>query len=275
MKILFEAKTNILLYRRENNAYLIDSGNDKNLILDVLDYIKKNNLNLNYVINTHCHSDHTFYNYYLEERTDCLVSSTKTENIFIENSFINLDILFGNILKNNNYLSFKSVKTVSLPNIENLEYINLEGHSYDMIGILIEDKYFFVADSIFSLKELSYFPFIYDVSKFLKSLDIILNYKDKIIISSHHGILDNVEKNYLINKEYIAKTTSIIKSLIKNKISFDELFLLFLDYRGLKTNETTYFLYRSTFKSFLIYMIEEKLIKYEINDNKFYLVNFD
>lgn len=273
--ILFESKTNVLLYINKNNAYLIDSGNDINLCDEILDYLDKNNLTLKYIINTHSHSDHIKCNNYLKNKTNCLITSSDKERVLIENSDINLNIISnGNIslIKENDYLNFKETKTKKLPNIDNISYIKLDGHSYDMLGILIEDKYFFIADSLFSLKELNYFPFIYDVSKFLKTLDKILNYKDKIIISSHSGIIDAIQELCYQNKKYVIKTIGIIRSLIKDKIDLEELFLKFLNYRNLKTNKTTYFLYKNTFKSFINYMIEEKIINYEIIGNKFYLL---
>ena len=273
--IMFESKTNVILYKNANKAYLIDSGNNEKILKEILIYLEENHLTLSHIINTHCHADHTFFNSYLQNKTNCKISSSIKENIFIENSAYNLDILFGgnsNFLKSNHRLYYTDTKTVNLPSLENISYISLAGHSYDMIGILLENKYFFIGDAIFSLKELNYFPFIYDVSKFMNTLDKLLKYKDKIIISSHIGIIDNLEEMIMLNKRYVEDTIKIILSLFIDKIDFESLFIKYLDYRNLKANETTYFLYKSTFKSFINYMINKNILTYEIELNKIYLI---
>ena len=273
--IMFESKTNVILYKNGNKAYLIDSGNDEKVLKEILVYLEENHLTLSYIINTHCHADHTFFNFYLQNKVNCKISSSAKENVFIENSDYNLDVLFGgnsDFLKDNHKLYYSNTKTAILPSIDNISYISLAGHSYDMIGIILEDKYFFVGDAIFSLKELNYFPFIYDVSKFINTLDKILKYKDKIIISSHIGIVDNLEKMILLNKKYVENTIKIIFSLFNDKIDLESLFIKYLDYRNLKANETTYFLYKSTFKSFINYMITKNILVYDIELNKVYLI---
>ena len=99
-----------------------------------------------------------------------------------------------------------------------------------------------------------------------------MKYKDKIIISSHIGIVDNIEKMILLNNKYVENTIKIIFSLFNDKIDLESLFIKYLDYRNLKANETTYFLYKSTFKSFINYMITKNILVYDIELNKVYLI---
>ena len=149
--IMFESKTNVILYKNGNKAYLIDSGNDEKVLKEILVYLEENHLTLSYIINTHCHADHTFFNFYLQNKVNCKISSSAKENVFIENSDYNLDVLFGgnsDFLKDNHKLYYSNTKTAILPSIDNISYISLAGHSYDMIGIILEDKYFFVGDAI-------------------------------------------------------------------------------------------------------------------------------
>lgn len=274
--ILFEDKTNILLYTNNTNAYLIDTSNNRKTIDKVIEYLKDNNLNLKYIINTHSHVDHTKYNYYLKKITNCKITTSNKERFFLENNDLNYDLLscgLENIIVKNEFFSNQKIKTSRLPRIKNIEYINLKGHSYDMIGILIDDKYFFIGDSIFSLKELKYFPYIYDIDEFLNTLNELKKYKDKIIISSHIGIISNLLELIDLNKKNIYENIEILLSLINNKIDINSLFLKYLDNKSLKTNEITYFLYKKTFNSYVNYLVKNNLVKFVLENNLIYLVN--
>lgn len=141
-----------------------------------------------------------------------------------------------------------------------------------MIGILIDNKYFFIGDSIFSLKELEYFPYIHDIDEFLNTLNVLKKYKDKTIISSHIGIISNLLELIDLNQEFINKNIKIILSLINKKIDIDSLFLKYLDNRTLKTNKTTYFLYKKTFNSYINYLVKNNLIKFVFENNSIYLI---
>lgn len=81
--ILFEGRTNILLFISNNNAYLIDTGNNKEIVDKVIKYLKNNNLNLKYIINTHSHVDYTKYNYYLQKITNCKIATSNLERFLL------------------------------------------------------------------------------------------------------------------------------------------------------------------------------------------------
>lgn len=273
--ILFEGRTNILLFISNNNAYLIDTGNNKEIVDKVIKYLKNNNLNLKYIINTHSHVDHIKYNYYLQKITNCKIATSNLERFLLENNDLNNDLLslgLESILKENEFFSNQDIKASKLPCIKNLKYTNLKGHSYNMIGILIDNKYFFIGDSIFSLKELEYFPYIHDIDEFLNTLNVLKKYEDKTIISSHIGIISNLLELIDLNQEFINKNIKIILSLINKKIDIDSLFLKYLDNRTLKTNKTTYFLYKKTFNSYINYLVKNNLIKFVFENNSIYLI---
>lgn len=272
--IMFEAKTIVLLYTHNNRCYLFDSGNSEECKNEVLDYISNNHLKLEFLINTHCHSDHCQFNNEIQEKTGCKVCCSEEENLYINNEQLQLNMLYGgnsSFLKDNKFLFSKKGNNGNLPKIENLQFVNFPGHSYNMVGILIENEFLFIGDALFSEREMEGFPYLYDVEKFLESLSLMEKYHDKVIISSHIGIIGNNIKLIELNRQYVYEVIRIIKKKCSKNISYEKLFTNFMQYKKLLSNNTSYFLYNSTFKSYLNYMIINNIIKYTIRDNSIFI----
>lgn len=76
-----------LLYDETNECVIIDAGcNDENEFKQVDDFIKENNLQLKYVINTHCHIDHIMGNAYLVNKYNVPSIANKEDMPLLERS---------------------------------------------------------------------------------------------------------------------------------------------------------------------------------------------
>ena len=183
---MFESRTNVLLYVKCDDCYLIDSGKNIEMKNEIFKFLCDNNLKLRAIINTHCHSDHVSNNDICDK-----VLASNLEKTIIENSGFQLDILYGGRHPNfmeSCFVASKSFKAFCLEKIDNIKYINLPGHSYNMIGVCIDDKVLYIGDAIYSEREINKIPYTYDIEKFLNSLEDLKKYDDKVIISSHIGI---------------------------------------------------------------------------------------
>ena len=84
------------IYVRENSdAYLIDSGGDKDAGKKILKILNGNGWNLQGIINTHSNADHIGGNRYLQKQTGCRIFSAAMELPFIKHPFLEPSFLYG------------------------------------------------------------------------------------------------------------------------------------------------------------------------------------
>lgn len=268
---MFESKTNVLLYINSSECYLIDSGKSNKMKEEIKKYLSDNNLKLTGIINTHCHSDHVSNN----DITDCKIYASKLEKTIIENSSIQLDLLYGGRhpkFMEESFVASKSFKASDLKKINNIEYIYFPGHSYNMVGVLIEDKVLCIGDAIFSKDELTKIPYVYDVQKFIDSLNELGKYNDKTVISSHCGIIDNLNELIDMNLSYIKKLLNEILSVCKTKKTFDVILETICKDKNIELNNNNYFIISSTIKSFISCLIDNDLLDTKFDDYNLYYI---
>lgn len=154
----------------EKNAIAVDGG----AVHDILDFIRKNNLDLKYVINTHSHGDHTSGNRQLLKDTDAQYVDYKT----LTDKGIELDDRFVNAFKT-------------------------PGHTPDSIIIRAGDN-LITGDTLFIGKVGRCFSG--DKKGFLDSINTIIEFPDdSIIYPGHDYVLEYMEfdRKFDVDKKYI------------------------------------------------------------------------
>ena len=268
---LFESKTNVLLYKIGKYCYLIDSGKSSSLKNEILDFLATNNLILKAVINTHSHSDHI-----INDDISPKIYASETERTIIENANLQLDFLFG--AKHPKFFetlffASPSFKADKLEEIENIEYIDLKGHSYNMIGVCIENKFIYIGDALFSENELKGIPYIYDVENFLESVKKLEKYNSMVVISSHIGVIDNLFNVINANLKFIEEMKNDILEISKKPHRFDEILEYLCEKKNISLNNINYYLIASTIKAFISYLIDSDLIELKFEKCNLYYVS--
>ena len=77
------------------DAYLIDSGSDKDAGRKIRQIFDKNGWNLKAVFNTHSNADHIGGNKYLQGQTDCKIYARGIERDFTEHPILEPSFLYG------------------------------------------------------------------------------------------------------------------------------------------------------------------------------------
>lgn len=260
---MFESKTNVLLYINNGECFLIDSGRSSALKDEIEAYLLDNNLKLNCIINTHCHSDHILN----DDLCNCKIIASELEKEIIENNLFQLDFLYGGRhpkFMDSCFVASKSFKVSSLEKIDNIDYIYFPGHSYNMIGVCIEDKVLYIGDALFSERDIGKIAYIYDVEKFLDSLNNLESYKDKIIVSSHLGVINNIDDLIKLNRLYVNDMIEMILDACSVKCTFDSIVEFICEKKNINLSVENYFLICSTIRSFISYLV----------DNDFLIFNF-
>lgn len=205
----FEGSNSFLIIDDDNNAILIDaSENDM-----MLDFIKNNKINLQYIILTHEHIDHISGLNKLREEFSVKVIASEACNYSIKNSISNMARYFETFLYfKRNYYSYDDKDKEDVRNTRFINYTckdadiifkekygfkwnnheieltKIQGHSKGSIAILLDNSILFSGDSLLSEYEvITKFPggstkdYNNIALPYLKSLDM------NIIVYPGHG----------------------------------------------------------------------------------------
>ena len=270
--------TNIGIYKLDDNKIcLIDTGNDKESGRKILKIINEQNWQVECIINTHSNADHVGGNKFIQDRTNCKILSSKKETAIINNPELEPALLYGamplNELNNKFLLAKESDCQVIDNNLpEGLEYFTLKGHFIDMIGIKTSDNIYFLGDSIFSEETINKYHifFIYDVEKYLQTLDFLETLNGTFYIPSHVKPLTDLKELIKLNKNKINEICNAILNACQNPITTEEIIKKIFDTYNLEININQYALLGSTIKSYLTYLNNQNRIEYFFKDNLLY-----
>lgn len=270
--------TNIGIYKLDDEKVcLIDTGNDKESGRKILKIINEQNWQVECIINTHSNADHVGGNKFIQDRTNCKILSSKIETAIINNPELEPALLYGamplNELNNKFLLAKESNCQVIDNNLpEGLEYFTLKGHFIDMIGIKTSDNIYFLGDSIFSKETINKYHifFIYDVEKYLQTLDFLETLNGTFYIPSHVKPLTNLKELIKLNKNKINEICNAILNACQNPITTEEIIKKIFDTYNLEININQYALLGSTIKSYLTYLNNQNKVEYFFKDNLLY-----
>ena len=269
--------TNIGIYKiDDNNVYIIDAGNDKDAGRKILKIVEEQGWNIKGIITTHSNADHIGGNKIIQERTNSPIYAYGIEKCFTEYPILETSFLYGGYpFKDlrNKFLLAKESNVEDIKNLPNgLEFFNLKGHFFDMIGIKTDDDVYFLADSLFSEETITKYHlfFIYDIQEYLNTLDYLSTLDGKLFIPSHCEATNDISSLIKINKNKIEEVSNKIYNLCKEEKTFEEILKCIFDEYNLNMNPNQYVLIGSTIRSYLAYLNDKEKIGYEFKDNKMY-----
>lgn len=269
--------TNIGIYKIDDeNIYLIDSGNDKEAGRKILKIVEAEGWKVKGIINTHSNADHIGGNKIIQGRTNCEILGNKIEKCFTEYPILEPSFLYGGYpfkdLRHKFLLAQASnnIKEIESNLPEGLQYFEVKGHFFDMIGIKTSDNVVFLGDSIFSEETITKYHlfFIYDIKEYLNSLEMLRNLEGDLFIASHCEATKNLKDLIEINKNKINEIIENICEMCEKEITFEEILKNIFDKYNLIMNENQYVLIGSTIKSYLSYLYDEEKLIYEFRENK-------
>lgn len=271
-----ESPAKIGIYLLDNeNVCLIDSGNDKDAGRRISKILEENNWNLKCIINTHSNADHIGGNEYLQRKYNCEIFTTDVEAAFTRNPILEPSFLYGgfpNKLIKNKFLLAKTsnVQEISENNLpEGLEYFELPGHFFQMIGIKTSDDVYFLADCLSGENIINKYhvSFIYDVKSYVETLEKLKNLNGKMYVPAHAEATTDLTNLIEVNINKVNEIKNNIISLC-NKTNFEEILREVFTMYNLKMDFNQYVLVGSTVKSYLSYLLEQGLVEVVFEDNK-------
>lgn len=269
---------NIGVYLADGNgAYLIDTGNDKDAGKKILKILSEQGWEVKGVINTHSHADHIGGNSVLQERTGCRIYAHGIERCFTEFPVLEPSFLYGgyphSALKNK-FLCAKESEVLEIEGNtpDGLEYFDLKGHSFDMIGIRTDDDIYFIADSVFSEETISKYHlfFLCDVKECLATLDYLDTLSAKLFVPSHGEPTDDITHLTRLNRDKIAEITGVILDYCASPHTFEDILAHIFDHYSLTMNTNQNVLIGCTVRSYISYLCDEGKIAVELAGNRAY-----
>ncbi len=185
-------------YGSSCNCYLIKDK--KNILIDtglptsyelLKDEITKYVDNIDYIINTHCHYDHSGANYLYEEQYSCpTIINQKELNDLKNNTKTTVSALFGKeLIPPKNIVPIQKEEIINELNNCNISFIETPGHTYGSISLIYENK-LITGDTLFATGVGRWdLPTgnIIDLRKSIEKLEIIANEKNINDILPGHG----------------------------------------------------------------------------------------
>ena len=255
---------------------LIDSGSDKEAARKILKLVTQRGWRVSCIINTHANADHTGGNQFIQSRTECRVLSTDVECAVARHPELEPSLLYGGFpyakLRNKFLMAKPTQKTCDIEETlpVGLSVIKLPGHYLDMIGIMTDDGVCFLADAIFrrEIIEKYHVIFIYDVAKFLETLNILETLDAKVFISAHCDATDNIKELVSINRAKVHEIAEFILKQCGEPKTFEKILKALFDRYGLAMDDNQYVLVGSTVRSYLSYLCDSGKVAPEFADNE-------
>lgn len=261
-----------------DEAVLIDSGSDKDAGKKVKRILEAQGWKLKAIYNTHSHADHIGGNSYLQTQTGCRIYANEIECCAAQYPVLEPTMLYGGYAMedlHNKFLMAKGSDTEkmteeSLP--EGMEMISLPGHSYDMVGFKTADDVIFLADCLSSPEALKKYQvgFIYDVKKYLETLETVKTLSARTFVPSHAAVTDDIVPLAQMNIDKTMEVAGTIKNLLTAPKSFDTILSEVFTVFDLTMNLQQNMLVGSTVKSYLSYLKDEGRITYFFENNTMY-----
>ena len=265
-----------------NNVLMIDPGLGGMRPRRIMELLNKNNLTVKYIINTHEHEDHYEGCSQIKKFDNKVeILSSKEAKMYIDypnkfaeytlggraNSFFNTRVSKekNNLTKIDNIIDEGKI----VLNDKEFEIIKLRGHSEGSIGILTEDKVFFVGDLFIARSMLSKFELLllYDVKSYLESINKINNIDFEYMIIGHGKEIYSKEESKLLIKSHgdaVNKYIEQVKELLKSPITIDNILKNIINNNNLSCDYTEYYFFRSTIMSIISYLCDLDKVDYSI-----------
>lgn len=247
---------------QENQAYLIDSGNDKDAGRKLRQLLDKQGWTLWAILNTHSNADHIGGNQYLQKQTGCKIYVPGIDCAFTRHPLLEPSFLYGGYppkdLRHKFLMAKESPAEYLTDEVlpQGLTSFPLPGHFFDMVGFRSEDGVVYLADCLSSKETLEKYQIgvIYDVGAYLDTLEQVKAMSGDWFVPAHAEATQDIAPLAQYNIDKTWEVAEKIRAFCTQPIGFEELLQkLFVDY-DLVMDFSQYVLVGSTVRSYLAWM---------------------
>ena len=260
----------------DDEAVLIDSGNDKDAGKKALRILESKGWKLKAIYNTHSHADHIGGNRYLQEKTGCRIFAKGMELMYTQRPVLEPTGLYGGLPYKelrNKFLMAKESEAEELTEEvihEGMKILELPGHSFEMAGFLTKDGTAYIADSVSSEETLSKYGigYMWNPEEAVKTLEYLKTVEAARFVPSHAEVTEDIRALADFNIEAIKAVKGKIAELCREPVTFERLLKGIFDEYGLSMNAGQYALIGSTLRNYLSCMKDGGDVEIIIEDNE-------
>ena len=262
-----------------NNAILVDTGQDKNYGRNIRKALQALDLKPVAIINTHSHADHYGGNDYLLRQFDITVYAPEFESALMQEPYLEPVYLFGGAKPLDEMMSkwllAKKTKVdyilkpgyLEIDGLE-LEIIDTGGHAHKQIAVVV-GKVLIAADAVFGSKILKKYPlpFGQDISRQIESAKKLKELCISTILPGHGTATNDVKGLIDLNLEAFDKAAAIV---LANSSGTSE-HVLEHSCRELQielTDVPRYYLNLCTIKAYLSYLRQQDKVEIRLMNNR-------
>ena len=266
----------------ENNVLVIDPGLGGMRPEKIMDLIATNNMRVKYIIITHEHEDHyEGCNMMKKIDNEIQILSYKESKLYIDyphkfaesilggrsNKFLNT----GVSEEKNNTTQIDTILAEGnvVLNNKNFEIIKLRGHSEGSIGILTEDKIFFVGDLFIGNNLIDKFELLLmnDVKSYLKSIEKIRKIDFEYMVLGHGKEIYSKKDSEILIKRHndaINKYIKQVKELLQYPTTISNILKNIINNNNLSCDYMEYYFFRSSIMAIISYLCDLDEVTYTI-----------
>ena len=267
----FQSPAKIGLVRLEgSDVCLIDSGNDKETGRKVRQILDSNGWRLRAIYNTHSNADHIGGNKYLQTQTGCGIFAPGIDRDFTVHPILEPSFLYGGFppqsLRHKFLMAQESEADLLTPEAmpEGLKILPLPGHFFDMVGFASDDGAVYLADCLSSAETLEKYQitFIYDVSAYLNTLEMVKTLQAKVYIPAHAAATEDIAPLAQKNIDKVHDIAERILGICKEPIAFEGVLQRLFEAFSLSMNIEQYVLVGSSVRSYLAWLNDSDRMEY-------------
>lgn len=274
----FNDTNRVLLYKTDDTSVvLFDSGKNTHAGEKILDIIKQNGWSLKSIYLSHTHADHMGGAAFLKSETGCEVYAPEFERHLSIPTIIEPGFMYGGFPPKEMCLPFlcaepchtKLLTKSVLPS--GIEMFALPGHTFNMYGFKTDEDIYFLADAYVGSEILSKHPvsFLYDVKKYLETLDMLELKSGKFFIAAHANPSSSIQSVLSRNRANVLEVIQTIVSILKEQdCNYDQLLAKVFTHFDLVMNFIQHYLVGCIIKSYLMYLRNEGLVATKVVDNQ-------
>lgn len=279
----FETKYSYIPFYKlnDNDIVMLDSGyyGTDEVIIEQL--ISEYNYNVVAVICSHGHLDHVGNNFWLQEKYNTEIIMSDYESRFCESVYglksFHLTIYLKGADKRFESIPFKADRKIT----DSDEFIDISGYRFEVVqlpghtnfhmGIITPDGVFYVGDTLLSsdaIKE-NKLSFATNILIDINSKEKIRNIKCDKYVLAHKGVYDESNINELIDQNllFYEEQMQSILDVIKEHMSFDEIFKELAKKLAISKNVLSYVSTERILKNFINYLLESGILRVDIVDD--------
>lgn len=263
------------IFRDGDRAWLVDSGSDESAAKKALGILADMGLKLEAAIVTHYHADHTGGAALLAQRTGCrlMICEPLAPAAFAQ---INAALLYGanppKPLRGKFFLakdaSYEDAQRAALP--DGMRLVRLDGHAFAMLGVYTPDGVWFVGDAVTPPRALEKYKitYLYDVEKYLQSLETASRLSGKLFVPAHAEPVESLEEMVACNRRWVFETARHLEQALCVPMTFEALLKRVFDEYGLEMTFGQHTLVGATVRAFLTWLLDQGRVSYFCEENR-------